>query len=329
MNNRLTESNFFYALRGLAIISVAYAHSLSLSTDVLQRIGEAIGIIGVPLFMVSSGYYFKYESWNTLATKLTEGIISPWLIWGTIAFAISSLLGAVSNNLSSFIAFIIGHGTWLYYIPVYIIIRCIFNCHATNSFLYGTILLSIVSNIVSFYLPGKLAPISSWCTPWQNPFNWCGFFAVGILIRRLELFTLLCNNHRIAKTLLSALSLIIFVLLIAIPWKINYWNPIAVIFEYLIVFALLGLTGLSQNRFLRVLGKNSLLIYLLHIQLGIASANIIFRFLHFPEIIVLMVKPLTVLAITMLLIIIIREIVCLMRLNRYCKYLGLFDNYSK
>lgn len=48
--------------RGIAIISVAYAHSLSLSDEILQRVGAAIGILGVPIFLFCSGFYFKRQN---------------------------------------------------------------------------------------------------------------------------------------------------------------------------------------------------------------------------------------------------------------------------
>ena len=125
--DRLIQSRFFYMFRGIAIISVAYAHSLSLSDEILQRVGAAIGILGVPIFLFCSGFYFKRQKWRELLTKLLAGIVSPWLLWGTVAFVISVALGAASNNLISFLAFLFGHGTWLYYIPVYLTIRILFN----------------------------------------------------------------------------------------------------------------------------------------------------------------------------------------------------------
>lgn len=325
--DRHTESDFFYALRGIAIISVAYAHSLSLSIEILQRIGASVGIIGVPLFLVCSGYYFKHEQWNILAKKLAKGIISPWLIWGSLGFFISAFLGAISTDVLSFIAFLSGHGTWLYYIPVYIIVRCVFNWQSSMIFLIGSIGLSIVSNILSFTPPSQLAVINDFCTPWQNPLNWMGFFALGIIIRKFGLIDKIKSQSQ--KIFLGTLSLIALVLLIALPMKINYWNPIGVVLEYLITFTLIGMVSLSKSKILRVLGWNSLLIYLLHIQIGIASANIIFRLIKLPEIALLIAKPFTVLVITMLLISIIRRIIILTDLNDYSQYLGLFSTTSK
>lgn len=67
----------FYVMRGLAIISVAYAHSLSLNNDLLQRLGEIMGLFGVPVFLFCSGCWFKYDKTPILYSKLLKNIISP------------------------------------------------------------------------------------------------------------------------------------------------------------------------------------------------------------------------------------------------------------
>lgn len=46
-----TDSDFFYRLRGIAIISVACAHCLQLSNPILSKIGALLGTIGVPIFL--------------------------------------------------------------------------------------------------------------------------------------------------------------------------------------------------------------------------------------------------------------------------------------
>lgn len=264
--DRHTVSNYFYALRGIAIISVAYAHSLSLSIEIFNRIGAAVGIIGVPLFLICSGYYFKHEPWNIMGNKLFKGIISPWLIWGCMGYLISIFLGAVSSaDVLSFIAFMLGHGTWLYYIPVYIVVRCIFNCYSSKSFLIGSIGLSIVSSIISFISPPSIVAINGFLTPWQNPLNWLGFFAVGIIIKRFDLFVRMSHSSTRNKIFLIIISIIVAILLVIVPMKVNYWNPIGIVLEYFISFSFIGIVSLSKSKVLRVLGQNSLLIYLLHI----------------------------------------------------------------
>lgn len=61
--NLKSDSNFFYTLRGFAICSVVYAHSIDVQNHSLSVLGSLFGLIGVPLFLICSGYYFKNQPW--------------------------------------------------------------------------------------------------------------------------------------------------------------------------------------------------------------------------------------------------------------------------
>lgn len=156
--NIKSTSNFFYSLRGLAIISVAYAHCLSLSHENIQRLGAVIGLIGVPIFFLCSGLYFKKQHWDTLTKKIFYGIVLPWIIWGICNFCISLSLGNTNPTVRSLLAYILGYGTWLYYIPVYIILRIFYNKFDSNIFLLTSILISIGLNAITYLYSGCYPP---------------------------------------------------------------------------------------------------------------------------------------------------------------------------
>ena len=327
--DRLIQSRFFYMFRGIAIISVAYAHSLSLSDEILQRVGAAVGILGVPIFLFCSGFYFKQQKWCELLTKLLAGIVSPWLLWGTVAFVISVALGAASNNLISFLAFLFGHGTWLYYIPVYLTIRILFNISDSPYFIAASIIVSLASNVISFIPPPSsgLAPI---ITLWQNPLNWMEFFAMGILFNRLGLLEKVINGKFLIKFILVVITVLIAGLLVWVPLKINYWNPLAIVLEFVSIVSIPIITfKFIDSKSLSSLGRNSYLLYLLHMQLGIALANILFSIVSVPDFIILLTKPLIVLGITMCLIFLIKLTVRLLKLDRFNQYIGLYSNGTK
>ncbi len=326
------QSQLFYALRGSAIISVAYAHSLSFSNEILQRIAATIGIIGVPIFLFCSGFYHKHLPWRIFTEKLTTGIALPWLIWGTLAFGLSHLLGAVDFRLSSFLAFIVGHGTWLYYIPVYLLIRILFNIGNWGNnfvFLLTMIVVTLASVMVSFTPPRYLAVVGEYLTPWQNPLNWVGYFSLGILFKKYDLlFTIKRLNkgwHFVVFTIfaLSVLGLIYTDL------KVNYWNPFGVIMNFAIIALIPFLTGLHKSGMMVILGRYSYLIYLLHMQIAIAAANIIYRLIHVPDVIVLISKPLVVIAVTMLIICGLKFVLAKLRLGGVCEYMGFPSDVSK
>lgn len=73
-------SKLFYNIRGFAIISVAYAHSLPFSTLFLYDVSSLIGIIGVPCFLIASGYYYRKQEWKDFLSRKIICIVVPWLI---------------------------------------------------------------------------------------------------------------------------------------------------------------------------------------------------------------------------------------------------------
>lgn len=73
------DSGYFYRLRGIAILSVAYAHSLSISSYPLNGITKLLAVIGVPLFLICSGYFLKHsdEGLKEVLSKKIRTIVIP------------------------------------------------------------------------------------------------------------------------------------------------------------------------------------------------------------------------------------------------------------
>ena len=166
-------SNLFYNIRGCAIISVAYAHSLSLSTPLLCDLSSLMGIIGVPCFLIASGYFYRKQEWKEFLQSKIINIVVPWFIWSSVCYSVSCL--AVNNAISivHYLQYISGYGTWLYYVPVYLVITVIYNFINNRYFLILSLLISFCSCIFTYYNVYNLSIITSY----QNPLNWCGFYA--------------------------------------------------------------------------------------------------------------------------------------------------------
>lgn len=332
IDDKISTSNFFYSIRGLAIISVAYAHSLSLSNETMQRTGLTIGVMGVPLFLLCSGIYFKQQNWDILSKKLIANVVVPWLIWGLFNFCISLSLAKIDYSVHSLLAYIFGYGTWLYYIPVYLILRILYDKFNSNAFLLTSIVISVVMNTVTcIYSADYLFRICEprWITPYQNPLNWAGFFALGIICSRIDFLSKLCKMSLLKKFLSIALFSVLAIFAIVIKLDINYWNPWCILLEYsaLVVILVLGLIfKTAKSKILIITGKNSYLIYLLHMQLGIAIANRIYKLINAPDIVLLLAKPLTVIIITLFVIFILKWILTLMGLKSFEKYLGIYSS---
>jgi membrane protein len=205
----------------------------------------------------------------------------------------------------------------------------LFNISDNPYFIAASIIVSLASNVISFIPPPSsgLAPI---ITLWQNPLNWMEFFAMGILFNRLGLLEKVINGKFRIKFILVVITVLIAGLLVWVPLKINYWNPLAIVLEFVSIVSIPIITfKFIDSKSLSSLGRNSYLLYLLHMQLGIALANILFSIVSVPDFIILLTKPLIVLGITMCLIFLIKLTVRLLKLDRFNQYIGLYSNGTK
>ena len=88
-------SNTFYVLRMVAIISVAAAHCGSFSNVQTEVFRQMLGTIGVPVFLIASGVYFRrVRDVQDLIKK--KKIIVPWIVWGSLLYIIECLRGGTS-----------------------------------------------------------------------------------------------------------------------------------------------------------------------------------------------------------------------------------------
>lgn len=124
-------------------------------------------------------------------------------------------------------------------------------------------------------------------TSCQNPLNWIGFFAVGVLLQQagMKSHILFEKRRRIAAGI-SAASLIIFsisyflysTLLNITP---SYWNAFSIVFELnaCVVIYYLSL-WLAEKKAKPVavitdVGRNSYPLFFSHMQIGINAVNVI------------------------------------------------------
>ena len=153
---------------------------------------------------------------------------------------------------------------------------------------------------------------------------------MGILFNRFGLFEKVINGKFLIKFALVVITVLTAVLLVWIPLKINYWNPLAIVLELVSIVSIPIITfKFTDSKSLSSLGRNSYLLYLLHMQLGIALANVLFGIVSVPDFIILLTKPLIVLGITMGLVSLIKLAVHLLKLNRFNQYIGLYYNGAK
>lgn len=314
------ESKVFYVIRGFAILSVVYAHSLNLSDPCLSRVGTLLGIIGVPLFLISSGYYFQKTPIDTLFfLKKFKTLISPWLIWGTIAYVLTIISSRVECSFFNYILYLLGCYTWLYYVPIFIVILFLFNLiKIDNKSILFLILLSLLSNVITdnfFYS-------SEYFTSYQNPLNWIIFFAIGIWLKQENFLYYLSSRIRLFAFLISSLALIILIFV----EKICYWNLVCISFELISFgfFYAISFKFSDKLKVLEILGRKSYILYFLHMQFGIYFTNrLLDTFCLQNEFLLLFLKPLIVVLITLFIVYFLETILNRGKLGNLNVFLGL------
>lgn len=297
-------SNALYILSAIAMLSVIMAHCVYSNPDV-QIISDMLGTIGVPLFLIKGGYYYKKsETFSVFAKKKIKRIVVPWAIWGFFTY----LLHVIRDGVFSFVsltAWIIGYKTWLYYVPVLLICYLIFRISTKKVF---CIIVATIG-LILYYLNVFGYIYFPFITDCQNVFNWISFFSLGVLLQNNSTIPYIYKKRKIL--LGFALGISVFLGILYLHYcktniiKPSYWTLFSIPFELSCFFStLLICFNCASVRcpLLIGLGKNTYIIFFAHMQIGINIVNLIFfqiwnknDFLAFA---MLILRPLAVLCVT-------------------------------
>lgn len=288
-NQSFDESSFFYCLKGSAIISVIIAHTsvLNIAPKAFDKamlpIFEKLGLIGVPVFLFISGYFF-YKNRDTIGQfflKKLKTIMMPWIFCGTLVFFVSTFFGQKSGQMgiTSYMRFIIGDGSIYYFIPILFLNFLLFFYirYRIQIIIIPIIILNLVILAYADVIP---------MNPYLNPLNWMGFFALGLLFRKYDLMNRFIN---IGIPLLITLSSLVLVLFLARYFEkgftigFTYFSMSSFVFELFGAVILIYLCAKIKRgkSFFYALGKISFSIYLLHIPVA-GTINMIFNQYSIP-----------------------------------------------
>lgn len=317
------ESERCYYLRGLAVFSVVAAHcTYEPNFPFLQKTTSILGLIGVPILFFLSGYFFNYgipkrKFWK----KKLRTVIIPWLTWGGLTYLIH-IIGGDNFSIAEFVNWIIGHYTWLYYVPTLLLLYLFFDIlGVTKTTLIISILISVISNIASV-----LSLIGDgYITLYQNPLNWLLFFAVGMLHRQ-------GTFCRINKWEYSLLSLIVFGGLFECFYIFDitpfYWEIISIPFELSAIVLLYNFSNLLIAKKVTItIGKYSFFIYFVHMQIGLTITNMLINRLPFEieqlGIAAVIIKPVFAVFVSAMIAYAVNIILIRLGLENCTDYLGL------
>lgn len=321
MNNKLNnfnERNFITALKSFAIFSVVSAHvgGVDKNTNELNlffsRILGQIGSIGVGIFFLISGYLF-YKNKDSLVNffrKRSVSIFVPWILTGTAVYLVG-VFGGKKFEIISWFNWLIGNGTYLYYLTILIVFYLVFFYLSKNNFfIISTILLSFIS--IALTSTGTLDGIN----PYLNPFNFVCYFSIGMIISRKD--NLINLAKRCMKHRYSLLLLYIFLVLIVWYFDISsgYWGSASLILQPVSIATVFGFAAndsVYKEKFL-LIGKESFSIYLLHMPVAGKIASI---FNSYNLWLFTLARPFIVIGITLGFILIYKKIGEVLRIDNF------------
>ena len=314
---------------------VVFAHACGLATStpssfeiIEERLCSIIGTIGVPLFFFCSGFLLaksKTPFKHILLKKLLT-IIIPWVISGTVVYLYVYLRKGPLNILT-YLYFLIGNGSYLYFLPVYLVFIIIFSLlRKISMFSKITIFVSscflcILFQTIYLYKGLNVFPIS----PYLNPLLYLPFFSFGFLFKGHWFQDLITSQKVIALIASLSLTIVILVFHILNVTNITYFNILFIPFIFSMLPMFLFLVDLpflfsKKSRFILYIGKKSFGIYLYHMPMaGIVS----FLFNKLPFYHFAFFRPFLVVAIATITIYFVNKFLKFIKAEKASSFLGI------
>lgn len=178
------KNEVIYYIKGLAIISVIAAHCNAISEEgskfaqISSLLLQNIGTWGVICFFVISGYLFHVSSSKIFFMKKLKYICVPWVISATCVY-LYVYLRKPPVTLLSWINFVVGNGSYLYYLTVLMMFYVIFFAFPFMCTEVAFIICELATavSVLWFYNIGGV-------NPYLNPLNWIGYFTLGMQMRK-------------------------------------------------------------------------------------------------------------------------------------------------
>jgi hypothetical protein len=234
------------------------------------------------------------------------------LITGTIVFWV-----AKSNNKIGWLNWIIGNGTYLYYLTVLLVCYILLFKYASNKVvLIVVILVNVILIILTSY--GFLVTLSSSIgfklNNYLNVLNWIGYFALGILAKDWLYKILSIINQKFYFVVFVYLGCLIASLYIE-PYQGGYFSKFAIPLQIMGGLMILSISTLRifDNHIINETSKFTFAVYLTHFLIFPIKR------LMFHSIIFDFVNPLVILLVNVLFLIIGLKIAKLLKIGRLYK----------
>lgn len=249
------QSDAFWQMKAFAIFTVFFAHMPGhelLGSNIMIESFDAIGMFGVPLFMMQAGFfnYTSKFSWQ----KTMKNLLIPLFIWGTICFVLHIIKTPTTTPVIDWIKFVGGSKSIFYFVPM--LLCCILLSQYVNTWVL--IIIGLVTQALTTY--SHFIPYNETWTQNLNPFIFIIFFSVGRMLRKYDIL----NKYQSWWLIVAAVFILLFFLLKGKP---DYYSPFTFLFTIALMVLLYGLFIRFNNKWLTNIGKISFVIYLCHIQM--------------------------------------------------------------
>ena len=235
----------------------------------ITRFWNAFGTVGVAVFLILGGLVYHRQPGDELAFwgKKLHRLIVPWLFCATLTYLLSALLSRKISCLV-YIRWVLGMGTWYYYISVFLIFLYAFKwIEKSNIALGGCMLLTLLSLTLEYF---QVIPHNSFFTKYVNVFNWIGFFAVGCAIRKIGLETVRFFLTQKATMCVAGILFLLLLCFILQMKEFSYFTPLAFLWELIVFGVLFQLSWFAVQgrigKWMSSLGGLTYCIYLIHMQ---------------------------------------------------------------
>lgn len=313
-------SKTLYVIKAFAILFTITAHmSFSQEYFLADTIRTAIGQIGVPTFFIVSGYFYSRKPGDNKSfwLKKFKNLFIPWLIFSIIIFSLSEFVfGTPGNLIVDFLCTLTGISSIFWYLTVMCIIMFLFYYIKKDSILYACIAISIVSVLASGI--SIIIFDANYINQFFNIFNWIGFFALGMLLRKKDLLKKLISP---LITVISGVLMALFVAIAGIRGEVihAYVDITSLFIEISGFLFFLNISYLLSDCNLLVdIGKKSFFVYLMHIQtVGIINTRLPYNVLFF------ILRPVIGLAVCYVVAVVFKFMLNKLKLGKYSFVFGL------
>ena len=220
------------------------------------------------LFFVIAGYLFAFnnDNFSSLLSKKFKTLIIPWVFTGTAVY-LYKVIRKGGASVFSYIKWILGSGTYLWYMVTLLLLYLIFGiCRRWKISIYFVPILGLVSYLLNGYLYKFLSP---WGGQYYNVFNWMIFFTAGYAVALFNLEEKLSDFLKKFGLVISVILIVFSVYLLLNNIELFYWKLLYLPYEFIFCLTALFLAQIIKKfEIIKRIGAHSFAIYLLHMPIA-------------------------------------------------------------